>query len=43
MKSTDNKKAPKSWRTRSLIDCQTLGKYYDFNEFTTNHRTFPQC
>lgn len=30
MKSTDNKKAPESWRMRSLIDCQTLGKYYDF-------------
>lgn len=43
MKSTDNKKAPSILADRGLIDCQTLGKYYDSNEFTANHRAFLQC
>ena len=40
MKSTDNKKA-RDLGGQGLIDCQLKGNKYDFNEFTTNHSTFP--
>lgn len=42
MKSIGNKKAH-DLGGQGLIDCQILGKHYDFKQFTTNHRTFPQC